>query len=352
MISARCRRLKVVVMLKFSFSTQKMKAGDLARAKGHNTRTHETQSQLPRSAWIHPKGHHQIIAWNDKRALWARSLSTRKDAVVGIEMTFQVGSQFDWRDKPTKEHPYGKLKKPPVKLADMAKAVQRFLVSEFGKENIVALALHLDESSPHFHAVVIPATTDDGGPKLQAKKWLDGRARIGSLYERAHKAVSATVECSYTKGNLMSGAKHKPALRAGHSEAVAAELRKDEKNYNNQIVFSADKIRASFAKKEEELTAAVAERDRLKKENEQLRIAQKELSDELFGLKSIAPHMPLNRMKSAIEKEEKLRQEEIKNGIKDREEELAKKEQESRHVHAAPRRRRRHSHDDGYNGPK
>lgn len=337
-------------MLKFSFSTQKMKVGDLARAKGHNTRSHQTESQLPQSAWLHPDGHQQLLAWDDKKVSRARSLVTRKDAVVGIEMTFQVGSQSDWREKPTKEHPHGKPKKTSINLDKMAKAIYRFLVVEFGKENIVALALHRDESSPHFHAVVIPVRTSDDGPALQAKHWLDGKSKIGALYERAHKAVAAVVECNYTKGNIMSGAKHKPALRAGHSEAVAAELRKDEKNYNNQIVFSAEKIRASFAKKEAELSEAVAERDRLKKENEQLRIAQNKLSDELFDIKSVAPHMSLERIKIGIGKEEKLRQEEIQNGIADREKMLAENERKAEH--AAPRRRRRHSHDDGYNGPK
>lgn len=197
-------------MLSFSFSAAKMKKGDLSIAKGHNLRTHDTESQLPKSAWLAKEARYTFTRWNDEQAEKARSLAKRKDAVVGIEMTFQVGNQTDWREEPTKEHPHGKPKKHPANLKAMGQQISKFLAAEFGAENVVSLELHMDESSGHFHAVVTPIK--DG--KLNAKHWMDGPARLSKLYERAHRHVARAVPCEYVKGRA-GGLKHDPGKAAG-----------------------------------------------------------------------------------------------------------------------------------------
>jgi hypothetical protein len=201
-------------MLKFSFSAAKMKKGDLSIARGHNLRAHPTESQLPKSAWLADQAHYTTTRWNEDRAETARSLAKRKDAVVGIEMTFQVGNQTDWRKPPTKQHPHGKPKPFPADFKKMSAAIKGFLVAEFGAENIVSLELHMDESTPHYHAVVTPIK--DG--KLNAKAWLNGPAMLGKLYERAHRAVARAVPCEYTKGGP-GGRPHDPSQRAGSQPA-------------------------------------------------------------------------------------------------------------------------------------
>lgn len=200
-------------MLTFAFSAAKMKKGDLSIAKGHNLRTHDTESQLPKSTWLAKEAHYTMTRWNDEQAEKARHMAKRKDAVVGIEMTFQVGSQVDWREEPTKEHPHGKAKKYPANLKAMGQQIGKFLAAEFGAENVVSLELHMDESSPHFHAVVTPIK--DG--KLNAKHWMDGPARLSKLYERAHSYVVRAVPCEYVKGRA-GGLKHDPSKRAGAAE--------------------------------------------------------------------------------------------------------------------------------------
>ena len=201
-------------MLSFSFSAAKMKKGDMSIAKGHNLRTHQTESQLPKSAWLAKEAHYTFTRWSDEQAEKSVSLAKRKDAVVGIEMTFQVGSQADWREEPTKNNIHGKPKKYPANLKAMGQQIGKFLAAEFGAENIVSLELHMDESSPHFHAVVTPIK--DG--KLNAKHWMDGPARLSKLYERAHRHVTRAVPCEYHKGRA-GGMKHDPSKRAGAEPA-------------------------------------------------------------------------------------------------------------------------------------
>lgn len=201
-------------MLSFSFSAAKMKKGDMSIAKGHNLRLHQTESQLPKEAWLADKARYKVIAWDDERAELGRSLAKRKDAVIGIEMTFQVGSQTDWREKPTKANIYGQPKAYPANLKAMGEQIGTFLAAEFGEDNIVSLDLHMDESSPHFHAVVTPIK--DG--KLNAKHWMDGPARLSKLYERAHRAVAEAVPCEYQKGSGLGGKPHDRSQRAGAVE--------------------------------------------------------------------------------------------------------------------------------------
>ena len=126
-------------MLKFTFAVQKMKAGDMGRAKGHNCRTHPTKSQLPKRAWFTKAGHHTITEWDDEKVIAAKQLSKRKDAVVGIDIVIQVGNQLDWREPPTEKHPEGKPRaKRPADLNALAKA---------GKGEARALADGLDAAA-------------------------------------------------------------------------------------------------------------------------------------------------------------------------------------------------------------
>lgn len=53
-----------------------------------------------------------------------------------------------------------------------------FLIEEFGKENIVRLDLHMDERTPHLHAVVVPLTSDG---RLSAREVMGNKANIKRL---------------------------------------------------------------------------------------------------------------------------------------------------------------------------
>lgn len=198
-------------MLKFTFAVQKMKAGDMGRAKGHNCRTHPTKSQLPKRAWFTKAGHHTITEWDDEKVSAAKQLSKRKDAVVGIDIVIQVGNQLDWRDPPTKDYPEGKPKATkPADLNALARAGKAWLEAEFGADNVVSIEIHTDESTPHLQAVVVPRK--DG--KLQAKTWMHGPAKLAQLRARAHKVVNRLIPCEYDKG-APGGKPHDPSKAAG-----------------------------------------------------------------------------------------------------------------------------------------
>src|SRR5690606_10808376 len=77
-----------------------------------------------------------------------------------------------------------------------------FVCKEFGKENIVRFTLHLDEKTPHIHAVVVPLT-DDG--RLSAKERFGNR---NDLSDRQTRYADAMEQFGLKRGIVGSKAKH------------------------------------------------------------------------------------------------------------------------------------------------
>ncbi|MBV1777359.1 plasmid recombination protein [Burkholderiaceae bacterium DAT-1] len=279
-------------MLSFSFQIEKKHRGDMTIAKGHNLREHPTASQLPDAAWFTQRPKYTIITWDNDRVRYANSLAKRKDAVIGIELFFQVGRQQDWRKMPTKDFPWGKPKDPkdwPADLHKMAIDISDFLNAVFGEQNIISLELHLDESTPHYHAVVIPVSIEN---KLQSKCWLNGPAAMGRLYAKAHQFVSKSVPCTYTPRSRRGGKPHDPGKAAGQAEipglldkltqykAMLIENKALRKRVSEleKVVFTHEKTRYSAAKlrqAERILENAINDADKTHKQkiqNEQERV--------------------------------------------------------------------------------
>ena len=80
----------------------------------------------------------------------------------------------------------------------------KFISEEFGKENIVRFDLHMDETTPHLHVVLVPLTSDG---RLSAREVMGNKARIKALrklYAKKLKGLGLEygVEQSDKKANL------------------------------------------------------------------------------------------------------------------------------------------------------
>lgn len=201
--------------MKFSFSFQKLNKDKIKTAENHNHRSHPTESQLPKTEWFTRTQNMESLAveWNHSAMDKAKSLQGRKDAVLAIEFVIQVGNQRDWREEPTHENSFGKALPLTDDFVERFFAQSKKWVSdEFGIDNLVSMQLHIDESTPHMHVVVTPITKKN---KLQAKEWLDGGSRIGSIRQRCHKVINEKIECTYTPNSGVGGAPHDTSKRAG-----------------------------------------------------------------------------------------------------------------------------------------
>lgn len=70
------------------------------------------------------------------------------------------------------------------KVTDFMWRSKTWLENQFGESNLVAMKLHLDEKTPHIHAIVTPIVEGKNGKKkLSAKSFIDGREKLRALQD-------------------------------------------------------------------------------------------------------------------------------------------------------------------------
>lgn len=85
---------------------------------------------------------------------------------------------------------------------EWVKANLDFLKEEYGEDNIVRFALHMDETTPHLHAIIIPLTKDG---RLSAKEIIGNRK---SLQDKQTKYAKYMEPFGLERGVLGSKATH------------------------------------------------------------------------------------------------------------------------------------------------
>jgi len=82
------------------------------------------------------------------------------------------------------------------------KANYEFVMKEFGKQNLIRFTLHMDEKTPHIHAVVVPITSDG---RLSAKEIIGDRKDMSNRQTRYGEAMA---EFGLERGVIGSKAIH------------------------------------------------------------------------------------------------------------------------------------------------
>jgi len=94
----------------------------------------------------------------------------RTDAVKFVK-TVLTGSHQEMKD----------IFKDEDKAKDWIDANRKFIEDEFGKENLVRFTLHMDEKTPHIHAVTVPITEDG---RLSAKETMGNKDKLQARQDR------------------------------------------------------------------------------------------------------------------------------------------------------------------------
>ena len=76
-----------------------------------------------------------------------------------------------------------------ARLQAWTPAALDWLREEWGEKNVVSAVLHLDETTPHIQAVVVPIDPDSG--KMNASRWLDGRKALSEMQDRYGESMQA-----------------------------------------------------------------------------------------------------------------------------------------------------------------
>jgi hypothetical protein len=107
----------------------------------------------------------------------------RKNGVLACEVLMSASPEF-FRPRGGEAGTWDE-----ARLQAWTPAVLDWLKQEWGEKNVVAAALHLDETTPHIHAVVVPIDPDSG--RMNASRWLDGRKALSEMQDRYGESMQA-----------------------------------------------------------------------------------------------------------------------------------------------------------------
>ena len=85
-------------------------------------------------------------------------------------------------------------------LAGWVPAAMTWLKQEWGEQNVVRAVLHLDETTPHIQAIVVPIDPDS--QRMNACRWLGGKPKMAQMQNRHAEAVQGLGLERGIKGSL------------------------------------------------------------------------------------------------------------------------------------------------------
>lgn len=148
----------------------------------------------------------------------------RKNGVIAVELLYSASPEF-FRSN---DQGYGEY--DPARLETWKTATLAHLQKRWGSERIANAVLHLDESTPHIQAIVVPLDTTPRKKgtaiRLNAARWFDGSPKLQQRQDEYHEDVA---HLGLERGVRGSKAKHQ-AVRRAYAEiaddvAKAWELR-------------------------------------------------------------------------------------------------------------------------------
>lgn len=214
--------------------------GTIAGIGHHLDRTRETPNADPERAHLNRTWDGQRwVAWGDvprtpgshldemKARLedfQQRGGRIQKNAVIAIEAVMTASPEV-FRD-------------PGFDFEGWLATQAEYVAKRFGERNIISMVLHLDEETPHVHAIVIPEierierrgnkkTTKPQEPKppkpaLAASQWVGSRALLRELQDDYAAAMS---RFGLQRGKERSGARHTPVSEYyARGEALVAQV--------------------------------------------------------------------------------------------------------------------------------
>lgn len=145
--------------------TAKLKsAGNIASSLAHTFRTRDTPNADPSRRLLN-EHHGPSSPEAVKQGIEARLPAQRRsDAVLAIEYFIGASPEAFQNSGPNDGRAY------------FQQAIE-WLKAKHGAENVISAHVHRDETSPHLVAYVVPRD----GDKLNAKKWLGGKATLSAM---------------------------------------------------------------------------------------------------------------------------------------------------------------------------
>ncbi|GGC16024.1 MobV family relaxase [Dyadobacter sediminis] len=159
--------------------------GSIGGKDSHELRQRETLNADPERASLNRQVIGTVAIDDVKERLGITGVPIRKDSVLAIDVFATASPEFFTRNHPD-----------DIRCKEFQRSLVDFLYKEFGKDNVVSLRAHHDETSPHWHATIVPirektikvgrqVKTERTENRLCAKDWLGGdRHTLSKLQTR------------------------------------------------------------------------------------------------------------------------------------------------------------------------
>lgn len=139
--------------------------GNIGGSLAHNYRTRETLNADEQRS--HLNKHELATAEEVKQAIQNRlPEKVRSNGVLCIE--YFIGASPEYFTE-----------SGDIDGSQYFETARKWLENKHGKENVITTSVHLDETSPHLVAYVVPIDQDTG--RLNARKFLGGRATLSAM---------------------------------------------------------------------------------------------------------------------------------------------------------------------------
>lgn len=145
----------------------------------------------------------------------------------------------------------------------------KWVAKEFGKENIVRFALHLDEKTPHIHAVTVPLTPDG---RLSVNEIIGNKK---AMQERQDRYAEAMKPFGLERGMKNTGIKHENAQEYYKRINQANEIgEKDEIKASKNVlgVYTSESVQNLENTLKSQKTALKSKELELEKEKEKMKV--------------------------------------------------------------------------------
>jgi hypothetical protein len=156
----KSKEKKVNIMAYAICRIAKQKRPNLPAVQGHNMRTIEVPHRNVEGSFNRVVGDptmttEELVDKQIDKLKSENSFSTiRKDAVLAVELMLSASPEYFRPNEPEKWGEYDK-----EKTDEWLKTTITFLEDKYKKSRIVEVTLHLDEATPHIHAIILPVVS-------------------------------------------------------------------------------------------------------------------------------------------------------------------------------------------------
>jgi hypothetical protein len=196
----------------------------------------------------------------------------RKDAVKANEIILSLSPEFFKQNELNYKNTFNK--ELTQKWANTAKD---FILKKYGKDTVATIDLHLDETTPHIHAIIIPVIINTNTKRKKSKYKLSGK----DLFNRTNLIK---LQKEYCNAMTEFGAKYTTKSTAKHKDLKTfyTEVEETKEKIKKEHIKIKQNLENNFKKKEIELEKEFSKYIELI--NEEVIEKEKELNNTVINL--------------------------------------------------------------------